>query len=48
MCLVQKLKLDITKTVFLGGKENFYNAHLKKRKTCLDYHNITVIHLTFK
>lgn len=23
MCLVQKHKLDFTKTMFLGGKENF-------------------------
>lgn len=34
MCLVQKHKLDFTKMVFLGEKENFYNSHLNKRKTC--------------
>lgn len=43
LSILKYLNIRGPKTLVLGGKENFY-----KRKICLDYHNITVIHLTYK
>lgn len=48
LSILKYLNIRGPKTLVLGGKDNFYNSHLNKRKTCLDYHNIAVIHLTYK
>lgn len=46
--ILKYLNICGLKILVLGGKENFYNFYLNKRKICLDYYNIIVIYLIYE